>query len=221
MSAWTGIWRRPGQRSWRRRAPGWGRWCTWRGSRRARERVAFRRVNALGTAALARAAAAGGVGRFLLLSSLAAQGPSLGGVPAAPGAARRPVSAYGLSKAEGEDAALLAGGEMVVQILRPPAVYGPGDRGLLPFFRMARRRYVVRMGGGANQVAMIYGPDLAEAIGALIAGPPGRSPFFHVSDAEGPYTWQDLIAALGGGLRAPGVAGAAAGGRLLAGGARQ
>ena len=163
----------------------------------SRERAAFRRVNALGTAALARAAAGEGVGRFLLLSSLAAQGPSLGGVAAAPGAARRPVSAYGRSKAEGEDAALLAGGEMVVQILRPPAVYGPGDRGLLPFFRMARWRYVVRMGAGENQVTMIYGPDLAEAVGALIAAPPGGSPFFHVSDAEGPYTWRELIVALG------------------------
>ena len=85
---------------------------------------------------------------------------------------------------------------MHVQIIRPPVVYGPRDLGLLPFFRMARWRYIVRVGDGRNRVSVIYGPDLADAIVALLAQPPGGPAIFHISDAGGPYDWRALIDAL-------------------------
>lgn len=155
----------------------------------------FARVNAAGTAALAEAAARAGVRRFLYVSSLAALGPSA--APEPPDTPVHPVTAYGRSKAEGERAALAQAGPMEVQILRPPAVYGPRDTGLLPFFRMARWRFITRFGDGRNRVAMIYGPDVGGAIRALLERAEGPSPFFHVSDSDGPYTWRELIAALG------------------------
>ncbi len=162
----------------------------------ATDRDAFRRVNAEASDALARAAAAAGVGRFCYVSSLAAQGPSRDGRPAHPDAPCHPVSAYGRSKAGGEAAALARSGEMQVRVIRPPLVYGPRDLGLLPFFRMARRRYIVRLGDGRNRVSAIYGPDLADAIAALLARPPGGPAVFHVSDGAGPYDWRALIDAL-------------------------
>jgi len=162
------------------------------------------RVNAAGTDALATAAAEAGASRFLFVSSLSAQGPSRlaadGGdyVPAHPDAPRRPITDYGHSKAAGEEAALAAGGTMAVQILRPPVVYGPRDPGLLPFFQMAKRRYITRIGNGRNRASVIYGPDLASAIVALLGRPPGEVTTFHVSDAGGPYEWRTLIDALAG-----------------------
>lgn len=180
----------------------------------------FDRVNALGTAGLARAAAEAGVSRFLYISSLAAQGPSRDGVPAHPDAPCKPITDYGRSKAAGEEAVLRTAGPqaggMRVQILRPPAVYGPRDVALLPFFRMARRRFVTRVGDGRSRVSVIYGPDLGDAIAALLAQPlvqadaqpeappqsPPRSPpegrprIFHISDADGPYDWRTLIETL-------------------------
>ena len=164
----------------------------------ATDRDAFRRVNAQATDALARAAVAAGVSRFCYVSSLSAQGPSCDGLPADPDAPRHPISPYGQSKAEGEVAALALAGAMHVQIIRPPVVYGPRDLGLLPFFRMARWRYIVRVGDGRNRVSVIYGPDLADAIVALLAQPPGGPAIFHISDAGGPYDWRTLIDALAG-----------------------
>ena len=164
---------------------------------RARTAGEFHEVNARGTARLARAAAAAGVPRFLYLSSLAAQGPSLHGRPLPPTAPPHPITPYGESKAAGEAAALALADRLAVQVLRPPVVYGPRDRGLLPFFKMARWRYCLRLGDGRNRVSMIYGPDLAGALVALLAREPGPSPYFHIADAAGAHTWRELIAALG------------------------
>ena len=126
----------------------------------------FHRVNAQGTEALTVAARQAGVRRFLYISSLAALGPSA--LPEDPMSTPHPVSDYGRSKLEGERLAVEARGDMALEVLRPPAVYGPRDSGLLPFFKMAKRRYITRLGDGRRRVSMIYGPDLADAIAALI-----------------------------------------------------
>ena len=162
----------------------------------ATDRDAFRRVNAEATDALARAAVAAGVGRFCYVSSLAAPGPSRDGRPAPPDAPSHPVSAYGRSKSEGEVAVLARAGEMHVQVIRPPLVYGPRDLGLLPFFRMARWRFIMRLGDGRNRLSVIYGPDLADAIAALLAQRAGGPAVFHISDGDGPYDWRTMIDAL-------------------------
>jgi nucleoside-diphosphate-sugar epimerase len=166
----------------------------------ARTDADFHRVNARGTGLLAAAASDANVARFLLVSSLAARGPSLNGAPPDPEGRRQPVTPYGESKAAGEVEALAQAGDtaggMAVEILRPPAVYGPGDTGLLPFFQMARRHYVTRLGDGRNRIDMIYGPDCAEAIVALLARKPGARNIFHISDRTGPYDWRQLIDAL-------------------------
>ena len=162
----------------------------------ARTDADFHRVNARGTGLLAAAASDAGVTRFLLVSSLAARGPSLDGAPPDPEGPRQPVTPYGESKAAGEVEALAQAGAMAVEIIRPPAVYGPGDMGLLPFFQMARRHYIMRLGDGRNRIDMIYGPDCAQAIAALLAREPGARNIFHLSDRTGPYDWRQLIGAL-------------------------
>lgn len=175
----------------------------------ARSTADLRRVNGEGTRLLAEAAATAGVRRFLYVSSLAAHGPSPTGAPRDPAEPCRPVSAYGGSKAEGEQAALAFADRMAVQILRPPVVYGPRDRGLYPFFRMARWRLIPVMGRGHNRLSLVYVEDLAEAFAALLQAPPGASssqvaagegPYFHIADGEGPYTWRQMVEALGAAL---------------------
>ena len=161
---------------------------------------AFDRVNAEATHALATAAAGARVARFLYVSSLSAQGPSRADTPNHPDAPRRPITPYGHSKAAGEQAVLARAGEMQVQILRPPVVYGPRDLALLPFFQMAKRHYVTRVDGDRNRLSVIYGPDLAEAIVALLDPaadpPPPTGALFHIADAAGPYDWRTLSDAL-------------------------
>lgn len=120
------------------------------------------RVNLQGTQAVVRAAAGASVPRLVYVSSLAASGPSLAGVPLADTQQCRPVTDYGRSKLRGEEA-VRAGG-VAFTIVRPPAVYGPRDRQFLPAFRMVRRGLAPVLGDGRQELSLIHARDLARAL---------------------------------------------------------
>ncbi|OWY27287.1 UDP-glucose 4-epimerase family protein [Herbaspirillum robiniae] len=89
----------------------------------------FRRVNVLGTANLARQAAAAGVRRFVFLSSIKVNGESTeGGRPFTADDPPAPLDPYGVSKHEAEQVLRQIGSDsgMEIVIIRPPLVYGPG-----------------------------------------------------------------------------------------------
>lgn len=163
---------------------------------RAANQDQFMLANRVGTGSLAESAAAAGVERFVYISSIAAQGPSRSLTPEPPDTPLHPVSVYGRSKAAGEVEILKQSGRMRITILRPPLVYGPGDAGLLSFFWMARRGFAVRLGDGSNLVDAIYGPDLADAVGAVLSAEVPQVAKFHVANESGPYSWNQLLAAL-------------------------
>jgi 2-alkyl-3-oxoalkanoate reductase len=104
---------------------------------KARSLYAYREVNVLGTERLIAAASKTSPDSvFVLVSSQAAAGPALDGRPVNDGDPARPVSWYGLSKREGEEA-LARNWKGPWIVLRPAVVYGPGDPGLLTYFRLA------------------------------------------------------------------------------------
>ena len=88
----------------------------------APDAAAFEHGNVAGTLAMLAAATAGGVHRFVHVSSLAAREPKL--------------SLYGASKAHAEELVTSSGLDWA--IVRPPAVYGPGDKETLELFQMAK-----------------------------------------------------------------------------------
>jgi nucleoside-diphosphate-sugar epimerase len=128
----------------------------------ARNEEEFLRVNREGTRRLLEAAAANSARRFLLVSSMAAGGPSAAGRPHRGDEPSRPVTAYGRSKLAGED--VVRSGPLPWTILRPPAVYGPGDREILKVFKIARLGVAPVFGGGRQELSLVYGPDLGEAL---------------------------------------------------------
>ena len=120
--------------------------------------AAFRRANRDATAALAEAAAAAGVARFVFLSSIGVHGAETFGRPFAAADAPAPCSPYAISKHEAENELARIGAErgLEVVVLRPPLVYGPDapgnfatllravDRGLpLPLGAIRNRRSFV------------------------------------------------------------------------------
>jgi len=109
---------------------------------KARSLADYREVNVLGTERLLAAAEkACPDAVFVYVSSQAAAGPARDGRPVAEGDPARPVSDYGISKLEGEQAV----GERwkgAGIVLRPGVLYGPRDRGLLTYFRMAQKGVV-------------------------------------------------------------------------------
>jgi len=113
--------------------------------------AAFEKGNVAGTLAMLAAATAGGVRRFVHVSSLAAREPNL--------------SLYGASKAKAEE--LVHGSGLDWAIVRPPAVYGPGDKETLELFRMAKLGVMLMPPRG--RVSVIHVDDLARLLLALAA----------------------------------------------------
>lgn len=147
---------------------------------KAARREQFFAVNRDGAARLARAVLSHAPhAHVLLVSSLAAREPQL--------------SHYAASKRAGEDAVLDALGTRAT-VLRPPAVYGPGDRETLVFFQLALKRYVPLLGTPQARAAMIHVDDLVRLIAGLAAGAP-QARVLTAADAraEG-YLWREVFA---------------------------
>ena len=142
--------------------------------------AAFEKGNVEGTLAMLAAATAGGVQRFVHVSSLAAREPNL--------------SLYGASKAKAEG--LVHGSGLDWAIVRPPAVYGPGDRETLELFRMARLGVMLMPPKG--RVSVIHVVDLARLLLAL-ADPNAPSTILIEPDDGKPGGWthREFARALG------------------------
>jgi len=169
------------------------------GAVRARSEEHFLQVNAGGTRRLLEAVvrAAPGIERFVLVSSLAAVGPSPDGSPVDEDSSPCPITSYGRSKLEGERVAAQFADRLPITIVRPPAVYGPRDRGILAFFRCARRGFLPAVGRGERRYSLVHGRDLAEGIVLASRHPaaPGRT-FFLCEERR--YTFDDLLDLFGG-----------------------
>jgi nucleoside-diphosphate-sugar epimerase len=113
---------------------------------KASDAKAFDRGNVEGTLAMLAASTAAGIIRFVHVSSLAAREPEL--------------SLYGASKARSEELVERSGLDWL--IVRPPAVYGPGDRETLDLFKMARRGQIFMPSRG--RLSLIHVDDLARLL---------------------------------------------------------
>lgn len=117
---------------------------------------------------------------FLQISSLAAREPQL--------------SDYAASKRAGEEAARAAFGGPIT-VLRPPAVYGPGDRETLVFFQLASQRLVPLLGPAQARAAMIHVTDLCRLIVALAGGPPRDAVLTAADGRPEGYLWEEVLGA--------------------------
>jgi len=127
-------------------------------------------VNQLGTRNVLEACARSGqgIGKFVLVSSLAAAGPSPHGRPVTDRDVQNPVSDYGKSKLLAEEEALTFKDHFPVVILRPSAVYGPRDTYVFELFKWASKGLILDMLGGERFLNWCYVEDLAAAL--VLAG---------------------------------------------------
>lgn len=120
-------------------------------------------------------------------------------------AARWPeFSHYAASKYEAEKAVESLGASQDWMIVRPPGVYGPGDREILKLIKAARRGILPVPGNRHHRVSLIYGPDLAEVLGHLTQSHTMRGQLVDVDDGhKNGYSYEDLAQVLSGGLGRP------------------
>ncbi len=149
------------------------------GVKQAARAATYHRINAEGTAHLAQAAREAGVKRFVLVSSLAAQGPSPVGSPHKVAGSEAPINEYGRSKLASEQRlASIFYNDFV--ILRPSLIYGPGDPHLLLWARLVRGRLVPVV--AELEVSFLHVDDFADLVCAVVAHPGAPTGPFFVSD---------------------------------------
>ena len=133
----------------------------------AADAAGFEAGNVAGTANIIAAAKAAGINRFVHVSSLSAREPKL--------------SNYGASKLRAEK--LVATSLLDWTIVRPPGVYGPGDRDVLEVFKMAKHGFATLPPKGRG--SWIHVDDLARLLVALLpAHDDATARIFEADDGE-------------------------------------
>lgn len=118
--------------------------------------------------------------RFLLVSSLAARQPEL--------------SWYARSKYLSEKEVIDRSNSLQWIILRPTAVYGPGDKELKPLFKAMHQGLLPVVGKIDNRFGLIHVFDLVSAIEAWLTTEKAINNVFELDDGtSGGYSYRDLI----------------------------
>jgi nucleoside-diphosphate-sugar epimerase len=144
---------------------------------KSRDRATFMSVNRDGAARLAEASA----GRLILISSLAARAPEL--------------SDYAASKRAGEEASRAIAGDRLA-VIRPPVIYGPGDRETLELFRLAERSPLTPVPNDRNaRLALAHADDVANAVLQLMEQPELTNTYAAGGDRPAGYAWSEIMTA--------------------------
>lgn len=167
------------------------------GVTRARDDAGYFKVNATGTENLLNACIrhAPNLKKFILVSSLAAAGPSPDLRPLTETRPSAPISPYGRSKAAAEKITLSFQDQIPVTILRPPPVYGPRDRDVFEIFRYIKWGIKPRIAGFQRLTSFIYVQDLVD--GMLLAAKKTEAAgqiYFLCNDSY--YTWEEIANAI-------------------------
>lgn len=125
----------------------------------------FDRANVEATENMVRVAQKCGVKKIVILSSLAAVGPSTE-KPVDENTPMNPVSMYGRSKKKMEELVhRTAADDVSITILRPPAVYGPREDQIYTFFKMASMGICPIVGNGERpRISMVYVDDVVQGL---------------------------------------------------------
>ena len=127
--------------------------------------------------------------RFVLVSSLAAWGPSRPEQPHKESDPAQPIEHYGKSKLEAEK--VLEDSGLPFAILRPGGVYGPGDVDYFELFKSAHRGLNFFFGNRKRWMSVVYVDDLVDLCIQAAIHPQAAGQGYFVADGE-PVTWESF-----------------------------
>jgi len=169
----------------------------------------FHALNVDVSCALAAAARAAGIKRLVYLSSIKVNGESstlaAGGLHAFSAAdTPAPQDEYGRSKLAAERGLTALWGEAdgALTILRPPLVFGPGQKGNLPrLMQLVARQWPLPFGALNNRRSVIYVDNLVAAILCALVNAPRGVHCYTLADVE--VSSAELVSAIARGLGVP------------------
>ena len=162
----------------------------------------YYRVNAEGTVRLLRACQTANpqLKRFVLISSIAAHGPTLNGNLMSEQDEAHPVSDYGKSKVAAEKIVQEESGQIPWTIIRPAAIYGPRDYQLLHFFRLAAKGLRTVLGFRERRLNFVYIDDVVQCCLLAADDPKAAGEIYNAGGLENPSYRQvgaELLKAVG------------------------
>jgi nucleoside-diphosphate-sugar epimerase len=167
------------------------------GATRVREPADYERINRHGTQNLIEACAAFApqLQKFLLISSIAASGPSQTGSALTEAQPPRPVGPYGRSKLQAEEVVLAHRARVPVIVLRPSAIYGPGDSDFFQLFQAIKYGILPHIGRRDLHLDLCFVSDLVDGIIAAAEHDSGLGEVFFLGGAR--HTWRTFGHAIG------------------------
>lgn len=104
---------------------------------------------------------------------------------------RRFASFYSETKKLGEDQVNAARASLETVIVRPKAIFGPGDRALLPrLIAAARAGRLPQIGDGRNRVDLTYVENAAHALQRALHAPAAVGGTYTITNGEHPLLWE-------------------------------
>ncbi len=130
--------------------------------------------------------------KLIYISSLAAAGPSVNNIPVTEEDVPHPITMYGKSKLAGEKVLFSFKEKLSVVSVRPPGIYGPGDKEIFSFFKTVHKGIKPYIGNIQRKLQLVHVDDLCDGIyKALLSDTKSGSIYFISEDRS--YTMENLI----------------------------
>lgn len=127
----------------------------------------------------------------IVMSSLEAGGPTIGREKDEKDP-DQPVTEYGKSKCQAEKIVRQYAGCFPITILRPPAVYGPGDKGMLPFFKAVKKGIQLNISHDSRTVSLISVHNLIRSCLICLSRSSNTVEMFYISDPQPIWQWNEI-----------------------------
>lgn len=133
--------------------------------------------------------------RLIFVSSITAAGPNVDRKPHRENDACNPISDYGRSKLAAEEIVRRYSARLSTLIVRPPIIFGPWDKQLFTFFKMARYGLSVQLISAEKYYSVVYVHDLVQGLmqAAQCDSPSGS--VYYLSDPL-IYSWSEITASI-------------------------
>lgn len=131
--------------------------------------------------------------RFVYISSLAAAGPATRENPRRETDVPNAIGYYGQSKLAGEEEIRKVSSQIPMTILRPTAIYGPGDRGVYIDFKLISSGIMPVVGNSEMEISVVFVDDLVRAALFVMENKNAEGETFFVSD-ETVYKVKEVLA---------------------------
>lgn len=131
--------------------------------------------------------------RWVLISSLAAGGPVVLDRAVSESDQPRPLTTYGRSKLAAEVVAKEYADKLPITIIRPPGVYGPGDKEFLTIFKTVAMHLRPQIGNQSRRIQLVHVDDLCGGVflATSVASVPSGS-IFYIAESR-PYQMRELL----------------------------